>query len=123
MTEQDKNEMNRRIDQIDVWLADPSLGIKLYQILSGAVRGPDDGVSKHGTTMNLRRICFPLTCKNGHTGMMSNIIPQGGLKGLTWSSGGSSHFKGHVLQAEQYLHECGRWPEVKSAAVAAKEAL
>lgn len=120
MTKTHADTLNARLDQLDAWLADPEIGIALYQILSGSVRGPDDGQGKSATTMNLRRICFPQTCRHGNTGMMSNSLPSEGLPTPTWSGlTVSHHFKGHVQQAVNYLQACGRWPHAK--AVAAKE--
>jgi hypothetical protein len=96
--------INKRLDKIDEWLADGSLGVKLYQILSGSVRGPDNGIGKSIATNRLRRTCFPKTCANGNTGMCSDV----GTPEVPTDSGASSHYKGHVMNAISYLKQIGR---------------
>jgi hypothetical protein len=96
--------INKRLDKLDDWLADPENGLQLYQILSGSLRGPDNGAAKNNTTMRLRRICFPKTCKQGNTGMMSTD----GVPSFVGTTGALDHFVGHVNQAISYLQQAGR---------------
>lgn len=111
--------IKKRLAKLDEWLADGQDGLALYQILSGSVRGPDDGMHKGETTMHLRRICFPKTCSNGNTGMMSNSAGSGtpGFSG----TGGSGHFRGHVNQAISYLSQAGLIPAKKATSKSPEE--
>lgn len=99
--------LNERLDQIDKWLSEGN-GEALYQILSGSLRGPDDGTGKGQVTMNLRPIAFPRTCTIGHTGMMHNQTQTAQYPDVEASSAKSSHYRGHTQQATSYLKAADR---------------
>lgn len=101
--------LNKRLDKIDEWLADGSTGVYLYQILSGSVRGPDNGMGKNNATNRLRKICFPKTCNTHNTGMCHAE----GMPAL--DAGVLSHYAGHVSSAISYLQGCKRGPWAEPA--------
>lgn len=100
-------KLNERLDIIDGWLAE-SGGEALYQILSGSLRGPDDGTGKAQVTQNLRPIAFPRTCTIGHTGMMHNPAQSAVYPDVEGSSAKSSHYRGHTQQAVSYMKAADR---------------
>ena len=102
MTAESIKKINDRLDKIDKWLADGGDGVALYQILSGSVRGPDNGQGKSNATNRLRYTCFPVTCRTHNTGMCSNE----GVPSI--DSGVLSHYASHTGMAIGYLKEIKR---------------
>lgn len=105
-----KRTVEQCLAEIDAMIADEG-GEALYQILSGSLRGPDNGVGKQAVTMRLRRIAFPKTCARGTTGMMNC---DGKPENPHSVPGVLSHYAGHTAQAIHYLTQIGRIPQKQS---------
>lgn len=102
MTAESIKKINDRLDKIDKWLANGHDGVVLYQILSGSVRGPDNGQGKSNATNKLRRTCFPVTCRTNNTGMCHNE----GVPSV--DSGVLGHYASHTGMAIDYLKQIKR---------------
>lgn len=116
MDAQHVKDINKMLDKLDTFLSTHPQAEALYQILSGSLRGPDNGVGKSCNTMRLRYRALPRTCTTGHTGMMwsKEGEPEHGTSEL-------SHYSGHTSQAMGYLKMIDRYTPESIQAILARE--